>query len=56
MPWVGVPRLPSMAPPKVGTAYAYLSWSVLITKPNRLPRRSGDEPCACGNVGVLVGI
>jgi hypothetical protein len=56
MPRVGVPRLPSMAPPRAGTTYAYISWPVLVAKPNHLPGRPEDEPCVRGTIGELVGI
>jgi hypothetical protein len=41
-----------MAPPRAGTAWAYLSWSALIVKLSRLPEKSGDEPFVRGTVRV----
>jgi hypothetical protein len=56
MPQVEVPRLQSMAPPRAGTTYAYLSWYVLIAKLNRLPGKPRDEPCMHGTIVVPIGI
>jgi hypothetical protein len=56
MPQVVVPRLPSMTPPRAGTAYAYLSWSVLIKKLNHLHGKPGDESCVHGTIDVPVSI
>jgi hypothetical protein len=55
MSWVGLPRLPSMAPPRVETTCAYLSLSTLIIKLGRLPGKLGGEPSMHGTVGVSIG-
>jgi hypothetical protein len=54
-PQVGVPRLPSKVPPKVGPNCVYLSWLVSVARPNRLPKRPGGEPCALDTVGGPAG-
>jgi hypothetical protein len=51
MPWVEVPQVPSMAPPRVGT----LSQSTLVAKLNRLPRKPRGGPFACDTVRVSIG-
>jgi hypothetical protein len=56
MPWVRVLQLPSRVPPRVVTAYAYLSWFVSIVKLNRLPGKSGGKPYVCGTTRVSIGI
>jgi hypothetical protein len=43
-------------PPRVGTAYAYLSWSELVAKLNHLHGKPKDEPCVRVTIGVPVGI
>jgi hypothetical protein len=55
MPRVGVLRLLSMAPPKAGAAYAYLSWFAPVVQLDRLTRKPGDEPCMCGIIIVPAG-
>jgi hypothetical protein len=45
-----------MAPPTVGTTYAYLSWSLLIIELSRLPRKPEDEPFVQGTIRVFVSI
>jgi hypothetical protein len=55
MPWVGLPRLPSMAPLRVGTTCAYLPLSALIVKLSGLPGEPEDEPFICGTIGVSIG-
>jgi hypothetical protein len=55
MPQIGVPQPPSRAPPRVGMACAYLSWSVPITELDRLPEKLEGEPCARGIVVGPVG-
>jgi hypothetical protein len=51
MPRVKVPLPPSTVPPRVGTACAYLSLFVFITKLSRLPRKPEGEPCAHHTIG-----
>jgi hypothetical protein len=48
MPWARVLWLPSMARPRAGTAYAYLSCSATIVELNHLPGKPGDEPSMSG--------
>jgi hypothetical protein len=52
MPRVKVLHLLSMAPPRVGTAYAYLSWFAPIVKLDQLPGKTRDEPCERGIIIV----
>jgi hypothetical protein len=52
MPQVGVLQLLSMALPRAGTTYAYLSWFAPIVKLDRLPGKPGDEPYLRGIIIV----
>jgi hypothetical protein len=55
MPQVGVLQLLSMAPPRVGTTYAYRSLFAPVVELNRLHGKPRDKPCTHGIVVVLVG-
>jgi hypothetical protein len=55
MPQVGLPRIPSNALPRVGTAFAYISLSALIVGLSRLASKPGGEPFARGTTGVSIG-
>jgi hypothetical protein len=50
MPWVRVLQLPSKVPPRARITCAYLCWFVSVVELNRLPGKSGGEPCVCGTI------
>jgi hypothetical protein len=52
MPRVRVSQLLSMAPPWEGIVCAYLSWSALTVKLDRLPRKPGGGPFVRGTIGT----
>jgi hypothetical protein len=45
-----------MAPPMVGIAYAYLSWSEIVVKLNHPPGKLEDEPFVRDIIKVPIGI
>jgi hypothetical protein len=52
MPRVELHQLSSMAPPRERIVCAYLSWSALTIKLDRLPRKPGGGPFGCGTIGA----
>jgi hypothetical protein len=54
-PMVGLPQPPSMAPPWVGTTYAYLACSTPIIRLSRLPGKPRGELFIRGTAEVSVG-
>jgi hypothetical protein len=54
-PWVELLQLPSMAPPMVGSTFAYLSSFILGVRPNHPLGRPGGESTERDITGVFAG-